>query len=107
MYLFSERLIGVPISVSEKAFCYFGSYLLSFFLLEHQIRTRMSPPTAARALLSAYLIATTVILCQIRHFGSFHKPARVRKWVWTFAAAAVISMGFVVVQYLKSASPGS
>ncbi len=68
MYLASQKVSGRALLPPEKAFCYFGCYLLVFFVLENHLRSIASGNLAIRLLSALFIPIISLALYQTHRF---------------------------------------
>ncbi len=99
MYLASEKVEGRVLPTQEKAFCYFITYVLGFFIIERQLHRLISKPAMTYIVLSITFFLFLLVAFQIHYF---QRQAKNR-----VVAGSVLALGFLTIAcvgYVPSAS---
>lgn len=99
MHLISERVGGKSLPISEKAFCYFMSYLFSFFVLAHQLRVFCGQNVAARGAFLFLGVNAPLVTYQVIYFRRRAKDDKASDWVLFFGVLEIVVVIFCVWLY--------
>lgn len=96
MYLASEKILGSPSTVVDKAFDYFMIYIFSFFVLRDQIKRAFPLGPSVAIMTAVFLVLTVLIIYQVQLFRARVSEKKQARRISLLGLLAIVCTGMVL-----------
>ncbi len=100
IHLISERFRKSSLPIFEKAFCYFVSYLIFFFLLGRQLRILGGVNVAGRGAFIFLGVNVPLVIYQVIYFRRKAQSKEAAQLVLILGSIEIAIIAFCVLMYL-------